>query len=99
MATSSKGELSNSNAFNFVEELPELFKCGVCRLVLRDPHITECCGKNACHSCITKVAEDGGACPIPGCGCQNVKTNFNRGLRSDILESHVRILPVKGDRL
>ena len=89
MATSSKREVSNSNAFNFVEELPELFKCGVCRLVLRDPHITECCGKNACHSCITKVAEDGGACPIPGCGCQNVKINFNRGLRSDILESHV----------
>ena len=89
MATSSKRELSNSNALNFVEELPELFKCGVCRLVLRDPHITECCGKNACHSCITKVAEDGGACPIPGCGCQNVKINFNRGLRSDILESIV----------
>ena len=74
---------------NFVEELPELFKCGVCRLVLQDPYITECCGKNACHSCITKVAEDGGACPIPGCGCQNVKINFNRGLRSDILESSV----------
>ena len=75
--------------FKFANEPPELFKCGVCRLVLRDPHITECCGKNACHSCITKVAEEGGPCPIPGCGCKKVKINFNRGLRSDILESGV----------
>ena len=52
-------------------------------------HITECCGKNACRSCITKVAEDGGSCPIPGCGSQTVKINFNRGLRSNILESSV----------
>ena len=74
---------------NFVKEPPELFKCGVCRQVLQDPHITECCGKNACHSCITRVAEDGGPCPIPGCGCKKVKINFNRGLRSDILESSV----------
>ena len=87
MATSKKNEAGT--AFNFVEELPELFKCGVCRLVLRHPHITECCGKNACHSCIAKVAENGGPCPIPGCGCQKVRINFNRGLRSDILESSV----------
>ena len=41
------------------------------------------------RSCITKVAEDGGSCPIPGCGSQTVKINFNRGLRSNILESSV----------
>ena len=87
MANSSNLEVDN--VCNFVKEPPELFKCGVCRLVLRDPHITECCGKNACRSCITKVTEDGGPCPIPGCGCQKVKVNFNRGLRSDILESSV----------
>ena len=87
MTSSSNSEAGN--VFNFVGEPPELFKCGVCRLVLCDPHITECCGKNACRSCITKVAEDGGSCPIPGCGSQTVKINFNRGLRSDILESSV----------
>jgi hypothetical protein len=87
MATLKQSEAGT--AFNFVEDLPDLFKCGVCRLVLRDPQITECCGKNACHSCIIKVAEEGGPCPIPGCGCQKVKINFNRGLRSDILESAV----------
>ena len=87
MATSKKN--GAGIVFNFVEDLPDLFKCGVCRSVLRDPHITECCGKNACHSCITEVAEKGGPCPIPGCGCKKVKINFNRGLRSDILESGV----------
>ena len=89
MAAASKKNEAPVTVFKFVEELPDLFKCGVCRLVLRDPHITECCGKNACHSCIARVAEHGGPCPIPGCGCQQVKINFNRGLRSDILESRV----------
>ena len=77
------------SACYFVEEPPDLFKCGVCRLVLHDPQITECCGKNACHSCIVKVAENGGPCPILGCGEKNVKINFNRSLCSDILESKV----------
>ena len=66
-----------------------LFKCRICTLVLRDPHITECCGENACHHCIVKVAENDGPCPIPGCRSKNVKINLNRDLRSIILESDV----------
>ena len=38
-------------ACSFVEEPPELFQCGVCQLVLRDPQITEYCRKNACRHC------------------------------------------------
>ena len=67
----------------------DLFKCRVCALVLRDPHITKCCGQNACHLCIVKAAENGGPCPIPGCRSKSVKINLNRDLRSIILESGV----------
>ena len=75
----------------FVDEsqLDDLFKCRVCALVLRDPHITKCCGQNACHFCIVKAAENGGPCPIPGCRSKSVKINLNRDLRSIILESCV----------
>ena len=75
----------------FVDEsqLDDLFKCRVCALVLRDPHITKCCGENACHLCIVKAAENGGPCPIPGCRSKSVKINLNRDLRSIILESGV----------
>ena len=66
-----------------------LFKCRICTLVLRDPHITECCGENACHFCIVKAADNGGPCPIPGCRSKSVKINLNRDLRSIILESAV----------
>ena len=75
----------------FIDEsqLDDLFKCRVCALVLRDPHITKCCGQNACHLCIMKAAENGGPCPIPGCRNKSVKINLNRDLRSIILESGV----------
>ena len=75
----------------FIDESQQndLFKCRVCALILRDPHITKCCGQNACHLCIVKAAENGGPCPIPGCRSKSVKINLNRDLRSIILESGV----------
>ena len=75
----------------FVDESQpdELFKCRICTLVLRDPHITKCCGENACHLCIVKAAENSGPCPIPGCRSKSVKISLNRDLRSIILESAV----------
>ena len=74
---------------NFVEQPPLLFICEVCKLVLRQPHITQCCGKNACKSCIAKEANDHEPCPIPGCENQCVEITFNRDLHYDILKSKV----------
>ena len=74
----------------FVEEPPKLFKCEICRFVLRDPQLTECCGKNVCRPCIAKVVEKDGACPIVDCRERCVKIgNVNRDLRFEILESVV----------
>ena len=73
----------------FLSEPPNLFKCEICRLVLREPQLTECCGKNACQPCIAKEAEDNKPCPIPGCRESCVKINFNRDLHFDILQNTV----------
>ena len=74
---------------DFVKQPPLLFICEVCELVLRQPHITQCCGKNACKSCIAKKANDREPCPIPGCENQCVEITFNRVLHYDILKSKV----------
>ena len=47
----------------FVEELSEDVKCLICLLVLRDPHLTECCGHNFCEYCITEARKRDSSCP------------------------------------
>ena len=74
---------------DFVEQSLNLFNCEVCKLVLRYPQITQCCGKNACRSCIEKEAKNGAPCPISGCQNRCVVIIFNRDLHHDILRSKV----------
>ena len=64
----------------FVQFPPDYIKCGVCWNVLRDPQLTECCGRNVCKSCII----EGGPCPLGECGTPHVKASFNRKCRNDI---------------
>ena len=47
----------------FVSEVSHDLLCGSCELVARDPHITDCCGKEFCKGCIARVRWDGQACP------------------------------------
>ena len=64
----------------FVQLPPDYIKCGVCWNVLRDPQLTECCGRNVCKTCIV----EGGPCPLSECGTPHVKASFNRKCRNDI---------------
>ncbi len=69
----------------FVQLPPDYIKCGVCWNVLRDPQLTECCGRNVCKSCIV----EGGPCPLAECGRPHVKASFNRKCRNDIDDRRV----------
>ena len=73
----------------FVDDPPQLFKCEICKLVLRDPQITRCCGRNACRACIAGTVEENGPCPIHGCPEPCVKISFNRNLSYNILNQVV----------
>ena len=55
-----KGGYNNT----FVEEPSEDFKCPICLLVLRNPHLTGCCGQNLCESCIQSTRERSSQCPL-----------------------------------
>ena len=61
MATVEK--LVGGYSYQFVEEPSEDVKCPICLLVLRDPHLTECCGHNFCEYCITEAKKRNSSCP------------------------------------
>ena len=73
----------------FVEFPPEYIRCGVCSNVLRDPQLTECCGRNVCHPCIKGIISTVSSCPLAECRKPHVKVSFNRKCRNDIDEYRV----------
>ena len=49
---------------DLVEQLSKDYECPVCLLLLRDPHLTQCCGTHFCESCIKPVAFGSDKCPM-----------------------------------
>ena len=73
----------------FVETPPEYIRCGVCKNVLRDPQLTECCGGSVCSPCVEDALKIDGPCPLAECRRPRVKVSFNRKCRNDIDECRV----------
>lgn len=48
---------------NFAVDI-KLYECPVCLLVMRDPHIVDCCGKKYCKSCIEQIKGANRNCPV-----------------------------------
>jgi len=73
---------------DFIEKIPEKFICNICTKVLRDPHLTECCGQHFCGSCIEHWTSQNEVCPI----CREGKFVhiLNKALKREIniLEVH-----------
>ncbi len=68
-------------SYTFVEPLPDKYLCGICKSVLNEPHVTECCGQHFCKNCLQKSRDlcNGTQCPH----CR--RSNFH----------HFRYLPFK----
>ena len=50
--------------YQFLEEPSEDLKCSVCLSVLRDPHLTSCCGHHFCETCIKPIKSGTDRCPL-----------------------------------
>ncbi len=79
----------NESSYKFVEPLPDKYLCGICKSVLNEPHVTECCGQHFCKNCLEKSKSE------------NAYGSFNRRMakicphcRQDNF-NHIRYLPFK----
>ena len=74
--------------FDFIEEPPEDLNCSVCLLVLRDPHLTSCCGNHFCESCAEKIKN--GTSPCPLCKDTTFTTFLNKSVQRKVNELKIR---------
>lgn len=61
---STSSSTSGGYDFNFVDKVSEEFVCPICLLVLKEPHLTSCCGHHFCETCVTRIKSEGRACPF-----------------------------------
>ena len=50
----------------FISEVPNEYKCPICKHVLRDPHRVSCCDEEYCKACITPLMRNKKPCPQCG---------------------------------
>lgn len=72
----------------FVEKPPKLFECPLCSLILREPQLTKCCGRNVCLPCVADMKREGKPCPL--CKQKVLTTALNRHQKNMIVELQVR---------
>ena len=80
--------LSGGYDFDFIEEPLEELNCSVCLLVLREPHLTSCCGNHFCQSCIEKINDGSQPCPL--CKETPFTTFLNKSLQRKVNELKIR---------
>ena len=75
--------------FTFTKPLPEKFYCSICTKVLRDPHLTECCGQHFCESCLKHwFKKQKNTCPH--CRHENFIHILNKPLKREVDEFEIR---------
>lgn len=75
--------------FQFVEDAPEDYNCGICYSILQEPNVTECCGQHFCRECLEvwKRGENNRSCPH--CRKKNFRHMIYKPLQRRINESMV----------
>ncbi|XP_011407980.2 PREDICTED: TNF receptor-associated factor 4-like [Amphimedon queenslandica] len=69
------------------EELHE-FICPICRLVLRSPHLTDCCGACFCSTCIREHISLDNSCPL--CKKEHYSVFIHRNIERSINRLQVK---------
>ena len=71
----------------FVVDVPEKFKCMICKEILSEPHLTECCRQHYCKPCLEKWLQRNLTCPQ--CRMRNPKHILNKVCVREIKELEV----------
>jgi len=78
--------------FNFTKPVPERFCCSICTKVLRDPHLTECCGQHFCKSCLDHWFKKQKKTTCPHCRYVKFKHMLNKERKRDIEELEIQCI-------
>lgn len=90
MAVSLSSSIGSKGGFDcdFVQPPPKHLECPVCLLVLKEPHVSSCCGNHFCLACIRRVLNDQKPCPL----CQDADFNImlHKGVKREVHALQVR---------
>ena len=71
--------------YEFVEEIPEQLVCSaICTKVLRDPHLTDCCGQHFCNFCLEHWFKKQGKQVCPHCQMERFSHILDKPLKRRI---------------
>ena len=70
----------------FAGKVPERFMCNICTKVLREPHLTVCCGQHFCESCLENWFKRQQKKSCPHCREENCSHFLNKERKRDIFE-------------
>ena len=75
----------------FVGAVSDRLNCNICTKVLRDPHLTVCCGQHFCESCLNKWFTRQGKESCPHCRAEGEFNHvIHKGLRSEVNQLKIR---------
>ena len=70
--------------YKFSGQVPERFMCNICTKVLREPHLTVCCGQHFCESCLNHWFQKQGKKSCPHCRENSLTHVPNKALKREI---------------
>ena len=66
-STSTKQRPHDGVTYEFLQEPPQKFVCCICTQLVKDPHLTECCGHDFCENCLKEWEKKSKMYSCPHC--------------------------------
>ena len=79
--------------WDFVDPPSEEFFCPMCKQILREPMLTDCCGSHFCKGCIEPIKDT--QKPCPECNQPDFSSIINKNMMRRVSELDV-LCPLKG---
>ena len=77
--------------YKFVGAIPSKYVCSICTKVLRDAHLTACCGQHFCASCLTHwLGTQQGRKTCPHCRQEDFQHIPNKAMIREVNEFKIR---------
>ena len=81
--------------WDFIDPPMNDLYCPMCKEILKEPMLTDCCGSHFCRTCIHPILEAKQPCPNPECNKANYLCIIDRPKWKRVLELDV-LCPLKG---